>query len=554
MLVDVDERGSFQHAPSFRGGAASGGLGLEAHEEHYQQLLAEVMQDGVITTEERARLDEASLGMHLDPARVRELEQALRGAYERHHGVIVREEIADDATIPDAGPPTEVSRFGAVSSVVVGRVLGVGEVPPSRVPPPPASEPTLTSGSVRATDAEPARPSAVPSTGDERRVLLRHIAALERRIAELESELQVARDGQLAVEVDLSDFEPARSRPLADDDPEALHRRLRYDPRDATLLRALYAATAADADRQWCVARALVFVGAASQGEREHFERTRRESLVRPRRALEPADWRKAIVHPDEDALVGAILGVIAPPVLLGRASTLRRTGKLPPLDPARRLDPAAGTVQAARCFGWAAGALGLATPPLYAEVGSAALVRMVPDAPPAVILGGAALSGRAPAELAFLAGRHLAYHRRERFLRLLLPELVDLQDLFLAALLLGQPSLPLHADVRARVAPIANALGPLLEAPVRDELRSAFQRFADEAGGHANLGRWMLGADHTAARAGLLLADDLDVATRMLALEGAPHPRELVDDLVVYATSARYVELRRELGIASDG
>ena len=65
--------------------------------------------------------------------------------------------------------------------------------------------------------------------------------------------------------------------------------------------------------------------------------------------------------------------------------------------------------MQAVRCFGWAAAILGLPTPPIFAVVDFDGLVSMVPGVPPSTLLGKRALSGRAPRELAFLAGRHLA-------------------------------------------------------------------------------------------------------------------------------------------------
>ena len=58
---------------------------------------------------------------------------------------------------------------------------------------------------------------------------------------------------------------------------------------------------------------------------------------------------------------------------------------------------------------------------------------------PTAAAPGKSSLSGRSPLELAFLAGRHLSYFLEEHFIRLLVPTIPDLEDLFLAALSIAQ-------------------------------------------------------------------------------------------------------------------
>ena len=57
-----------------------------------------------------------------------------------------------------------------------------------------------------------------------------------------------------------------------------------------------------------------------------------------------------------------------------------------------------------------------MGAPPLYVDPSLQALVQMVPGVPPASRIGRLALSGRKPAELAFVAGRYLAGFREERF------------------------------------------------------------------------------------------------------------------------------------------
>jgi hypothetical protein len=248
--------------------------------------------------------------------------------------------------------------------------------------------------------------------------------------------------------------------------------------------------------------------------------------------------------------LVGEIFAVVAPAVLIGRISALRRDKALPQLDPAKKQDPATSTIQAVRCFAWGAAILGMSAPHLYVDPSYAGTVEMVPAVPPATRLGAQGLSGRSAGELAFLAGRHLAYFRSESFIRLLVPQLRDFEEIFLAALSVGNPGLPLRAEVKDLVVPIAKAIEPILEPVAIDHLRGYFLRFVEE-GGRANLQRWVTAVDRTAARAGLLLANDLSAARAVLTLEKDDAIDEKMDDLRVFVLSDRFANLRKQIGTA---
>jgi hypothetical protein len=490
---------SFEHEQGFQQGEISGQLSLGKFEAHYEEIFAEVIEDGVITLEERARLNKAADALGLDRARLRRLEEALEAAYEARHRVRVRE-VADEVAPP--------------ASIVV-----------------------------------------TPGHAKDPRVvaLERRVAALEALVAELTAELEEARN-QVAVEVDLSNVAAPDATVAAaatEQDPEELARRVRSDPRDVGTLRSLfrvYGKTPTEADRQTLVAQALVYLGAADADEKAVAGRHRQEGLIRPSGSLTGDGWR-LLFHPDEEVLTGQIFAVIAPAVLLGRVSTLRRDKALPSLDPATRQDPKVSTIQAVRCFAWAGAILGIGSPPLYATPDFPGLVEMVPGMPPSARLGKRLLSGRSPFELAFLAGAHLTWYREEHFVRTLVGSIADLEDLFLAALSIANAGLPLSADVKRRVAPIARAIEPILEPVAIDRLRGHFLRFLEE-GGRTNLQRWAMAADRTAARAGLLLANDLGAAQSVLEMEQPDAAAGKMDDLVVFFTSDRYAKLRQMLGL----
>ncbi len=492
---------AFEHADGFEQGELAGQVRLGKFEAHYEEIFAEVIEDGVITPEERARLHKAADALGLDRMRLRSLEEALQAAYEVRHHVRVREVSDDDE------PP---------ASIVLS--------------PHAAQDPRVATLELRVRD-------------------------LQAQVAELTRELALARS-QVAVEVDLSNLAaPAGgAAEVVDESADDLARRLRSDPRDAASLHGLYRiyGRSGAVDRQWLTAEVLVYLDAADASERAMHARHRVDGLIKPASSLSPEGW-KLLFHPDEELLTGQIFAVIVPAVLLGRISTLRREKALPKLDPTRKQDPKVSTIQAVRCFSWAGSILGLGSPPLYADPDFGGTVEMVPSVPPATRLGRPALSGRSPFELAFLAGQHLSYFREEHFIRLVVPTIPDLEDLFLAALSIANAGIPLSSEVKRRVAPIARAIEPVLEPATVDRLRGHFLRFIEE-GGRTNLQRWATAAERTAARAGLLLANDLRAAHAVFGLEERATPESVsakMDDLIVFCTSDRYAKLRTQIGLA---
>ena len=489
----------FQHEASFERGEVSGNLRLGKLEMMYEELFAEVIEDGIITQDERNQLDKMADSLGLDKSRLRRLESALQAAYEARHQVVIKEmyESEEDKEGPRASlQPLE------------------------------------------------------PVTDQRSMALQRRISFLEKRIAELEQDLEEARS-HISVEVDLSDVAPT-AKAVPEDDPIELQRNLRHDPRDEGSLHALYRVyeRAKDVDRQWCIAQALVYLNVANEHERQVFTQHRETALIRPKAAVSPDAWSKLLLHPDEEPLVGEIFAVVTPAVLIGRLSALRRDKQLPKLDPARKQDPATATIQAVRCFAWAAALLGMNAPPLYADPDFEGAVDFVPAMPPAARIGQKALAGRSGSELAFLAGKHLTTHREQEFMRALIPNVADLEDIFLAALSIGNPGIPLNERAKQMVVPIAKAIEPILEPLAVDRLRGHFLRFVEE-GGRTNLQRWAVAVDKTAGRTGLLLSNDLRAAHAIFEVEDKAHVTEKMDDLLSFVTSDRYAKLRKQIGIA---
>src|SRR4051794_16945541 len=208
MSEDRADVGGFEHAQGFVAGEPSGSLGLGPLEIQYEELFGEALADGVITAEERVRLEKAADNLGLDRQRLLRLEQAMVAAYQTRHRVQIIEHYEEAA-------------------------------------------PSLA----------PLRVSADGDAG--RTLLLKQIELLEARVRELEAELRKAQ-AAINVEVDLTDIESAALD--ASEDPDEIWRRVRRDPKNPEPYRALariYAARS-DLDRRFCVARVLTALGAAS--------------------------------------------------------------------------------------------------------------------------------------------------------------------------------------------------------------------------------------------------------------------------------------------------
>ena len=480
---------AFEHSAAFTPAELSGALGLGPLEAQYQELFADALEDGVITTEERAQLERAADNLGLDPKRLLKLEQAMIAAYEVHHRVRI------------------VEQYEEPQSLVI-----------------PAAQ-----------------------MGTDNTTLIQRIRELEARVGELEEELRKAQ-ASINVEVDLSEVEAAAD--AAVEEPSDCWRRARRDPLNPAPYRDLFRIYEARGavDERWCLAQVLDALGAANESQRAVREQHRSTMLIAPHRGVSPSAWHDLLFHPEEEILTGQILGVIAPAVLIGRVAVLRREGKLYEPDAASKQDPARATVTAVRALPWAAKVLGLEAPPMYVDKERDAGYLHVPGVPPLSVMGKRVLSGRSQLEHAFLAGRHLCAYRQEHFVKTLFSAVPDLEDLFWAALTIGNPTLPIPENVKARVTPVARAIEPLLDPTQIDTLRGQYLRFVED-GGRTNLMRWSSAVEKTACRAGLLLCNDLETALGLLETEEGKRG-ELARDLLVFCASERYFELRRLIGI----
>ncbi len=230
-------------------------------EAQYEELFSEVIEDGVITAEERARLERAADALGLDRERLLQLEQALTAAYEGRRRV---------ARARDRGRRAAAEPAGAADAPRWPRGRGA---------------------ELRAQALDAARARA---RGAHRRARGR------------------ARGGART--------SGGRGRPLrrgAASAPAARDRRSRGAPPPAAARSARRRACsarctgpserAATAIAQWCAAHALVYLGRRRRrSSARSYASLRTEGLVRPRASLSRESWQRLLVAPRPGAASSA--------------------------------------------------------------------------------------------------------------------------------------------------------------------------------------------------------------------------------------------------------
>ena len=224
-----------------------------------------------------------------------------------------------------------------------------------------------------------------------------------------------------------------------------------------------------------------------------------------PMRPMAPADWAR-LRHPDEDRFVSALSVLVAP--LLASASAVPLDGKSRPGVPLSG-DGAPRMTEAVR---WAARTLDVMVPALYTRNELLAPVRFFNgrdgrSLKPALVIGLPLLGDRRRlGELLPPLTLQMALLRPERMLRLLVADAEMLTTLLRATVSVACNE-PVAGELQVTAAALRHSLPPL----ALDQLGVIGRRLRDEG---RDLGRvaaaWLRGADLTAARAALVLSNDL--------------------------------------------
>ena len=306
-------------------------------------------------------------------------------------------------------------------------------------------------------------------------------------------------------------------------------------------------------DCAWLAGLALEELGVADMDQQLVVDQFRVDGPIRPSRSLDDAAWNELLRAPGADDVVADILGAVVEGAAAARADELRDARTLVALDSARR-QSASSTVSAVRSFQWAAKVLGVEVPELYVLDSVPGGIAAVQVATPSTALGPDVVRGLTAQDLSFLAGRHLTYYRPEHYALVHYPTLAELSALFLGAVHLTMPELPVPTHLSAPVARSRKALARHVQGAAKERLAKAVERL-DARDGRVDLAAWIQSVELTAHRAGMLLCGDLRVAIRRLHADQRAIAELTLDqkrdDLLAYCVSERFARARALLNVA---
>jgi hypothetical protein len=292
----------------------------------------------------------------------------------------------------------------------------------------------------------------------------------------------------------------------------------------------------------------LVHLGEADLDEQLHYQQFAPEVAIRPASALDVAEW-ELLYPPDHDDALSALARAIAPAAVSLRIDAMRAKKQLPRLDPNERQDPERSTVSAVRAVGFIAKLFGVPAPDVYVRAHDVpGGIAVLPTPEPAIALGTSILTGRPLSELTFLFARELAYVRLADRLLAFSSDVVELRSIVTAAIAMVTGSLP------PGVATMRTELSARISAPERRALEVAVRQLTKR--GHIDLVEWQRDVERIACRAGMLACGDLNVAARILAVDGrvigGMSAADRIKDLIPFSISPKYAGLRAALGVAA--
>ncbi len=317
-------------------------------------------------------------------------------------------------------------------------------------------------------------------------------------------------------------------------------------------------------DKAFCVAQALVFLGAASNEEKMLYERLRPTQFTPAPRRLTEELWQKSIIHPKEDRHVGAIFSSTLSAVAAGTAQPITSFG----LTPETRADLDRDTRAVSRIVKYVSGVLAIDPAPMVwlQEGGDGLRVantvglgaerqRLVPT----LLVGAQQIAKTDERELAFEVGKRMAYLRPERFVTLAVGTLPKLESAFMGSVLASGARVQAHDGTQFGVSAndetkkLAGTLKQQVPGPLLEQVGELSARLSGRVG-NGLISSWRTATDLTANRVGLIVSNDLETAAKAIATEGAAlssmSVKDRLRDLLAYSVSEQYFTVRRHLGL----
>jgi hypothetical protein len=301
---------------------------------------------------------------------------------------------------------------------------------------------------------------------------------------------------------------------------------------------------------------ALTYLQRADADESQFFEQYKSKGLVRAKARLTDEMWNKYVYHPDEDRFVSNIFAAVYRAVGMMKSGEHKQFG----LKRKERRDLATDQALFSKVFTYVMQVLNVPSdleiffrPDQTGEL-QVANVKEKLQFIPSIVVGQGMLAGRSDKDLAFPIALFLTKMRPEHYLRQVIQTNTELSVAIMAAIRLVSQSFTVPPDKIQLVEQYIMAMRQFMPQAAAEHLQMVVQRFV-QAKGQLDMAKWAQAVDLTSHRAGLIIANDLSLAARFIGSEpttvGGMMPKDKIKELVMYAISPQYFELRQLLGIA---
>ena len=337
------------------------------------------------------------------------------------------------------------------------------------------------------------------------------------------------------------------------DDIEELHRKLEHDAEQPHLLHALVERylQAEELDAATTIARTLRFLGEADERELRLAE-ARDGAYEPPTGQLSRRQWREVLMIGHPSAPLSALLARLWPVLAIHRRQVYEEMD----FELDDQLEVGVNEPGLPRWIAYLAAILDTPTPALIPvddpEVGLELVAPTQDQTPiPTLLVGPNALAPQPAPARAFRCAYALALTHPYLIASAILPSSTRLRDAIHGATLLTWPKVTIPAAQADKAEHWRRLIESLLMPERIESLRRSVERVVQTGGDTRG---WLRGCSFTAARVGLLVSGDLDVAAELLrggAVRSGVAAEDLVRELVAFSVSAPYLELRRSLELS---
>lgn len=304
-------------------------------------------------------------------------------------------------------------------------------------------------------------------------------------------------------------------------------------------------------DEEWCCCQTLVTLHNASEEEEKLYNNYKLNDIPVPQDRLTKELSFKYILHPQQDRNITNIFETILPIIAKVHAQPHAVFG----IDRANIKDAKKDEHPFAQLIRFISGTLNIEPPELYyqeEDEGSAFLIRTYPAC---LIVGKSALLAATAEDeevrrgIAFVLARMFAFVLSGNYVRMLLETGTSMRSWLIAAIKICIPNFKVAEDISAQVAEAISIMKKELTQDKRDLLVEHVKTFI-ETKGDVNLKKWAAAVNYSADRTGLLICDDLKIATEAIRIEegNSTGVKDRLKEIHLFSVSDDYFAIRKRL------